>query len=219
MRAAWVALLAVLAGFGPNPAHAAGDTLNHIVYCNGLPIGSSVLRFQRNGDELVVETDVSAKVQAGPLTVFTYRHVGREVWKGDTLVALDTKTDDNGRRMSVTGRAAPDGFHVEGVDGAATVDPAIRPTSYWREDSMQQGRLLDTENGRVLRVTATRLGSEAAARQYRLSGQLKHELELSYEGDRLVAARFQKLGASIEFRATDRPPPQIASAPPPETAR
>jgi hypothetical protein len=58
MRAAWVALLAVLAGIGPNPAHAAGDTLNHIIYCNGLPIGSSVLRFQRNGAELVVETDV-----------------------------------------------------------------------------------------------------------------------------------------------------------------
>jgi hypothetical protein len=135
-------------------------------------------------------------------------------------VALDTKTDDNGRRMAVTGRAAADSFHVEGVDGAATVDPAIRPTSYWREDSMQQGRLLDTENGRVLRVTATRLGSEAAARQYRLSGQLKHEFELSYEGDRLVAARFHKLGASIEFRAADRPPPpQIASAPPPEAAR
>src|SRR5262249_48190749 len=132
MRVAWVPL-AILPVLAPVPAVAgAGTTLNHIVYCNGLPIGTSVLRFQRDGDQLVVETDVSAKVQAGPLTLFSYRHVGREVWNGDTLVALDTETDDNGQHMVVTGRAGPDGFHVQGLDGAATVAPSIRPTSYWR---------------------------------------------------------------------------------------
>jgi hypothetical protein len=218
MRAAWVALLAVLAASGPAPAHAAGTdaTLNHIIYCNGSPVGSSVLRFQRQGDELVVETDISAKVSAGPLTLFTYRHTGREVWRGDTLVALDTKTDDNGSRMAVTGRAEADGFHVQGIDGAAVVDPGVRPTSYWREDSMQQGRLLDTENGRVLRVKATLLAKDAAndARQYRLSGQIKHDLQLNYAGHRLIVARFQKLGAEIEFRAADLPAPQVAVAPP-----
>jgi hypothetical protein len=222
MRPTWVALLSVLATTGPVPVRAAStdSTLNHVIYCNGQPIGSSVMRFQREGDELVVETDVSAKVQAGPLTLFTYRHTGREVWRGNSLVALDTETDDNGRRMTVTGYASADGFHVSGVDGSAVVSPEIRPTSYWREDTMRQGRLLDTENGRVLKVTATLLGSDAGdTREYRLSGQIKHELQLSYEGDRLVAARFQKLGAEIEFRAADRPAPQVAVAPTAQTNR
>jgi hypothetical protein len=178
-----------------------------VIFCNGQPVGSSVIRFRTNGDELVVETSVSARITAGFLTLFTYRHAGREVWRGDRLVALDTQTDDNGNRMAVSGRATPEGFQVRGVDGPALVSPDIRPTSYWRHDAMQQHRLLDTENGRVLAVTATEIGRPAgqgAPRvMYRLSGQLKHELTLSYEQDRLVAAGFRKLGSDIEIVVDD----------------
>ena len=215
MRDARLVLLALLAAFGPAPAYAvdAGSTLNHVVYCNGYPVGSSVIRFVHEGDELVVESSAAIKVEIGPLTLFAYQFTSREVWRGDTLVSLDTKTDDNGRHMAVTGRAAADGFHVQGVDGAAIVDPQIRPTSYWREDSMRQGRLLSTESGRVLQVTATLTGSSATSRQYHLTGQVKHVLDLNYEGNRLVAVRFQKLGAEIEFRAADLPAPQVARAP------
>lgn len=208
MRAARVALLSVLAASAAIPARAAEATPEgFVIFCNGQPVGSSVIRFRRDGEELVVETAASARITAGFLTLFTYRHVGREVWHGDRLVALDTQTDDNGTRMAVRGRATPDGFRVEGIDGAALLPADIRPTSYWRHDAMQQRRLLDTENGRVLDVTAIEIGRPAgqgAPRvKYRLSGQVKHELTLSYEQDRLVAASFRKLGSDIEFRADD----------------
>ena len=136
MRDARLVLLALLAAFGPAPAYAvdAGSTLNHVVYCNGYPVGSSVIRFVHEGDELVVESSAAIKVEIGPLTLFAYQFTSREVWRGDTLVSLDTKTDDNGRHMAVTGRAAADGFHVQGVDGAAIVDPQIRPRPQSTED-------------------------------------------------------------------------------------
>jgi hypothetical protein len=188
-----------------------------VIFCNGQPVGSSIVSFRQDGDDLVVETAVSARITAGFLTLFTYRHAGREVWRGDRLVQLDTQTNDNGTRMAVRGRATADGFQVQGIDGSALVPADIRPTSYWRHDAMQQQRLLDTENGRVLAVTSTEIGRPAgqgAPRiKYKLSGQVKHELTLSYEQDRLVAASFRKLGSDIEFRVDDEvDAAQIAAA-------
>ena len=208
MRVAPVVLASVLAVSAAFPARGADRAPeSYVIFCNGQPVGSSVIRFRQDGDELVVETAVSARITAGFLTLFTYRHTGREIWRGNRLMALDTHTDDNGDRMAVTGRATADGFRVQGVDGSALLPMDIRPTSYWRHDAMQQHRLLDTENGRVLAVTATEIGRQAGQEaprvKYRLSGQLKHELTLSYEQDRLVGASLRKFGSDIEVRADD----------------
>jgi hypothetical protein len=211
MRTAWIALLSV---FIVVPARAADldETWHHVILRDGQPIGSSFVRFERSGGNLVVVTEASAQVRAGFLSLFEYRHTAREVWHGERLMALDTQTNDNGQRMTVTGRAVPDGFRVEGMDGVILVPADIRPTSYWRQDAVAQRRLLDTETGRILSIAATPIAGvgpsdQNAPRRYRLSGGLKHELELSYHGGRLLSGRFRKLGSDIEFRAADFVPP------------
>src|SRR5689334_13705779 len=178
MRAAPLIFGSVLAAFSALPARGADKAPeSYVIFCNGQPVGSSVIRFRTDGDELVVETNVSARITAGFLTLFTYRHAGREVWRGDRLVALDTQTDDNGNRMAVSGRATPEGFQVRGIDGPALVSPDIRPTSYWRHDAMQQQRLLDTENGRVLAVTATEISRPAGQGAPRVMRSEEHTSE------------------------------------------
>ena len=204
-------LLAILA-----PA-AAAETLHHVILRDGEPVGSYRLSFERNGDTLVVDSDLTVDVRAGFLPLFVYRHTAREVWQGDSLTALQTETYDNGRRLRVSGHATSGGFVVDGAAGRILAPADIRPASFWRPDMVAQSRLLDPETGRVLSVGATLLGEERGdganpLRRYRLSGQLKHEVELSYSGDRWLSARFRMLGSDIEFRAqSPAEPPQVAT--------
>jgi hypothetical protein len=199
---------------------AAAETHNHVVLRDGQPVGNYRLEFSRDGEELTVSGELSVDVRAGFLPLFVYRHAAREVWRGDRLVALDSETYDNGRRLRVAGRATAEGFLIDGTDGRALAPADIRPTSFWRQDTVAQARLLDAETGRVLSIAATLIGGERSGgpeasplQRYRLSGQIKHDLELWYEAGRWVSARFRMLGSDIEFRAL-KPgaPSQIAIA-------
>jgi hypothetical protein len=189
---------------------AAAETQQHVILRDGQPVGSYRLAFSRSGDDLTVDGELSVDLRAGVFLLFAYRHTAREVWRGDRLIAFDSATYDNGKRLRVTGRASADGFLVDGMDGGAVLPVDIRPTSFWRQDTIAQSRLLDAETGRVLNVAATPImdepsaGSHSSARQrYRLSGQLKHDLELCYDGGRWVSARFRMLGSDIEIRPQD----------------
>jgi hypothetical protein len=195
----------------------AADTAQYIILRDGKPVGSSLLRFERHGDRLEVTTDARVRVAIGFLTLYEYRHVGREVWQGDRLVALETETDDNGRHMAVSGRLTGRGFEIDGRDGTVIAPPDIRPMSFWREDAVAQPRLLDNETGRIVGVTTATMKEAQPEhggwfQRYRLSGDLKHPLELTYADGRLVIARMHKLGSDIEFRAADMPVPQVADA-------
>lgn len=218
MRSVRLAILVLLAAALTAPAGAA-EVVRHVVLRDGQPVGNALLRFERDGDRLVVTSDVTVRVGMGFLTLYEYRHVGREVWQGDRLIALDTETDDNGRHLAVSGRSVGNGFRVEGSDGVLMAPADIRPTSFWREDAVAQPRLLDTETGRVLDIVTTPMNgpdSSQAGRtlhRYRLSGQLKHQLDLTYADGRLISARLRKLGSDIEFRADGAGSlPQLATA-------
>jgi hypothetical protein len=218
LRRAYIALLLSYLAFAPSAR--AAETQHHVILRDGQPVGSYRIAFSRGAEELVVDSELSVEIRAGFLPLFVYRHSAREVWRGDRLTALESETYDNGKHLRVAGRATAAGFHVDGPTGGVLAPADIRPTSFWRSDAVGQSRLLDVETGRVLRVAATLVAEEQSARggsplrRYRLSGQLKHDVELGYLGDRWVSARFRMLGSDIEFRIQEGPgtSPQVAVA-------
>lgn len=131
-----------------------------IIRDGGSPIGHHSVAFSRDGDgNLVVQIEIDIAVRMAFVTVFRYRHSGREVWRGDRLIALQTETNDDGQRMSVSARATPEGVEVIGPHGRLVLPPDIRTTSWWRADTMQQRQLLDNQDGRVVNIVATPAGT------------------------------------------------------------
>jgi len=177
-------------------------------------IGSHRLRFSHEGSRLVVEVAIDIEVRIAFVTLYRYVHRSRETWAGDRLVALDSTTDDNGTRHRVT--AASDGtvLAVEGSAGRISAPAETLPTSYWRQDTVRQNRMLDTMTGRLVAVTITPAGERpltvagrtVSARLYRLSGDIDSELAYGPGGE-WIGLRFEARGASIAYRpAGSRPP-------------
>lgn len=167
------------------------------------PIGTHRVAFTPLGDRLQVDIEIALEVRVAFVTLYRYRHVSREIWVGDRLVALDTRTDDNGARHEVRGRATADGFAVEGTGGPVLAPADIVPTSYWREDLLRTGAMLDTQSGRLVAVTVTPVppppGEGRPARLYRLSGDLDSEIGYDAAGD-WITLRFTASGAEIAYR-------------------
>lgn len=170
---------------------------------DGASIGRHDVKFRRNGDDLEVEIAIDIAISLAFIPVFAYRHRNREVWRAGRLVSLDSQTDDDGRSYEVMARATAQGLRVLGSEGDLLAPPEILPTSYWNARTVQQRRLLDSQHGSLLDVEPEFLGEEslrpgAAARRYRLSGDLNLDLWYSPAGE-WQKSFFEARGANVSY--------------------
>lgn len=210
-RRAVLAAAASLPAFGPGALADAGATAptSDIVFSalrKGDPIGTHALRFRREGPLLRVDVEIDLLVRFAFVPVFRYTHRGAETWRDGRLVALDTRTDDNGEDFAVTARVEGDRLRVEGAHGELDLPSDIVPTSYWDPTTPLSRTLLDTQRGRALSVQTRKVGRERVAlperaadcRRFRMRGDLN--LELWYtEADELAKIAFEARGAAIEY--------------------
>lgn len=189
----------------PDPAQA--PALAFRVERGGTPIGTHRLSFTQEGDALIVEIEIELAVTFGPLTLFRYAHRNREVWRDGKLVSLDTETDDDGRKYTMSAQAKDGGLAVtSSAHGRFTAPADIIPTSYWNPATVTQTQLLDTQAGRIVDVAVTPVatrevavdGAVVAAREYAMTGDLKLRLLYSLENEWLNVA-FMARGEEVDY--------------------
>ena len=201
----------------PQPAPAAvpaGGQLDFRALRNGDQIGWHRLRFAEEEERLVVDIEIELEVRFLLFPVYRYQHTNREVWRGDRLLALESRTNDNGTRHRVAAWAEADRLRVDGTAGRLELPPDTLPTSYWHQATVERGEWLDTQSGRLVRSMViaqgpepiTARGREVQAERYTLSGEL--ECELWYHDASWAKLRFAASdGSTIDYRL--EPPDEI----------
>ncbi len=180
------ALLAALPGVAraalPVPA---GNRLAFDVVRNGKTFGTHALTFERSGDNLVVKVAVEMVFKAAFITLFRYRHTAIERWTGDQVTALDTRTDDNGKAFSVSGRREAQGFVVEATGVPRYIAPAnALPATHWNRRELD-GPWINTQDGKLVRPRVAPQGMETVptagagsirANRFALSGDVDMDM-------------------------------------------
>ena len=176
------------------------------VFRDGQPLGHHKVSFRRMGEELHVEIDIELEVKIAFVTLFRYSHQNREVWRDGRLVAIDTKTDDDGEAYWLSGRATDAGLEIEGSSGRVLAPADIMPTSYWNPGTIGQSRLLDTQKGRLIDVEIAPVGPEKItmagerieAQRYKVDGDLTLDLWYTPDGD-WAKTKFSARGADVIY--------------------
>ena len=144
---------------GPAPAWAvpsgvpADGKVAFKVLRRGAHIGEHSLRFDQDGDNLTVTTEVRITVHIGPVPVYHHAQHCVEHWKGDRFVGMESTTNSNVSHDSVTARRTADGVRIEPASGAAFTAPAeALPLTHWNRFAYQ-GPLFDPQNGKLLKMT------------------------------------------------------------------
>ena len=142
---------------GPGVAHAAlsgipaDSKVAFKVLRKGAHIGEHSLRFDQDGDSLTVRTDVRISVHIGPVPVYHHTQRCIEHWKGDRFMGLESTTNSNVSRETVTARRTADGIRIEPASGDPFTAPAdALPMTHWNRFAYQ-GPLFDPENGKMLK--------------------------------------------------------------------
>ena len=175
---------------------------------NGAPIGSHVYHFDRQGRRVVVDIHTDIDFRLLWIPVYRFRHESREIWDGDRLVRLVSKTDDNGEPVALDVTTDGSVLKVGGDAEPFAVDPMAVPASLWNPVVVKRERLLDTVNGMVLTPKAAFVGEElltvagrqVQTRRYKLSGDYSRDLWYDAGDGSLVRVLFEaRDGSEVEY--------------------
>ncbi len=202
-----VALISALALLWPAAAGAVSPIEFQVLH-DGEDIGRHKVTIVQDGNTMRVSVDVRLRVLlAGFVPVYHYDQAVREVWRDGRLISFDSKTDNNGREKFARGTPNDVGLAVTSKAGTVAMPVNIMPTGNWAHHLMNQSELLDSEDGKLLKVSTRLVGSEPVeahgqviqARHYIVDGDVKVELWYDESGD-WVKCRFNAYGAMIEYR-------------------
>jgi len=160
------------------------------VYLDDAEIGYHNFRLSEEGDRRRVTTEAEFRVRFLFVPVYRYEHVNREVWQGECLEEISSRTDANGTHYTVQGTRTGDGFSVEVPGGHTDVAGCVKTFAYWNPGILDEPALLNSQTGELLPVeveddgmeTLTVGGAEIEAQRYRLRAK-DLELELWYASD------------------------------------
>jgi Family of unknown function (DUF6134) len=207
----WIPL-AFLMVVAPMPAQASpwapsdGARLEFDVLRDGGQFGTHILKFDRDGDTLTVETDVELRVSLGPITLFEHLHDVTEKYAGDRLVWIGSRTKTGGKWKTLSVEAVEGGFNVKGEKFKGLLASPIIPSTHWNEDQMRQGFLFSTETGEKLPMKVADRGIEKVkaggrmidARRYDVDSELDASFWYDAQG-RWVKTAFEAQGSKIEY--------------------
>ena len=204
--AAWTPVHAVESSFTESGAPA--DAWRFRVYLDEREIGYHNFYLEESGDTRELLSEANFEYRLVFVKLFHYEHQNRETWSGNCLQSVASRTDSNGEPYRVDGRLEPGSFRVEGSAGEAELPECVMSFAYWNPAFLEQGQLLNTQNGEFLDVEIsppveeplTVRGEQQPSYRYRLeAGELRLDLWYSENNEWLALESEVRGGRKLRY--------------------
>lgn len=193
-----------LALHAPRLMAAGGGVRRFRVLRDGSDIGTQSVDVRAGADgALQVAVDVDLRIKILGVTAYRYTMRNRETWKDGRLIAMDSRTDDDGDNDYVKAKAAGEMLEIDGSVFQGTAPGDAVSTTYWSKAFLERRIWINSQTGVPIEVTVADLG---AGRIDAPSGPIATE-RWSVKGDNLdiilhyAAAEW----VSVEFDAGGEP--------------
>ncbi len=115
-----------------------------------------MITFACEGDRLIVETRVNSEVDVLRMPVFRREARCREVWKDGSLLAFDSRFEDNGKVFEVHAKANGERRIIEGQDGPVEAPATVVSNHSWNGAAVLRPLLFKTRTGQLQKVREAR---------------------------------------------------------------
>lgn len=153
-------LLGVVAGAGANAELAApAEERRMQVFLDDREVGLHTFRFDDAEGTLQVRSEAEFEVKLAFITLFGYEHEANERWRGGCLVALESRTNENGKKFEVASENGDAGLKLTTAGGSHQVESEC-PWSfaYWTPGLRERELLVNPQDGAALAVDFEDLG-------------------------------------------------------------
>jgi len=192
-----------------DPIRLYGNEIVFDVYRKNSKVGEHRATFSRQGDDLMVTSQMNIAVDVLFFTAYRFEYESTEVWRNGELRAISVNVDDNGKIARTTAKVEDGLFKIDGPRGSFIGSSWVFPTNHWHRGQASSTTILNTLNGRLSQVEVVPRGIEqivtaqgtVEADHFEYTGQLR-DTEVWYDAqNRWVKMRFKaRDGSAIEYR-------------------
>ncbi len=181
---------------------------NFRVYLDDRPIGLHRFELRESGPRRELQSTARFDVKVLFFNAYQYAHDATEIWQGDCLRELSSRTDDNGTRLSVTASAQGQTMAVVHAKGRYSIPGCVMSFAYWNPLMLQQTRLLNAQTGEYDAVHIRTVGDEplsvrgagVVGKRYRITGsKLNIDLWYSDRGEWLALESTTDDGRKLRY--------------------
>ncbi len=192
-------LILLLAGSAP--ALASSGEWNFRVLLDGKEIGMHRYMLNDSGPDRTLRSEAEFDVRLLAFSLYRYQHEAVERWRDGCLVALDSRTEANGKLTAVQARSEINGLAVSRADGRTRHSGCIMSFAYWDPRILEATALLNSQTGTLTPVDVSALGTELRSVQGRQVMAERHrirgpelEIDLWYADGRWIALEAPAVG-------------------------
>lgn len=151
------------------------------VYLDEQMIGYHTVTVNPEKTRAKVEVEASFNVKFLFFTAYSYLHNTQETWENNCIKTIESRTNDNGELLYVTGQQEDQQLVLNTHAGSQSLPGCVRTFAYWDPRLLQASRLLNTQTGEYLDVSINYIAAE----------------DLTINGDLIVAKRYRLQAESI----------------------
>lgn len=148
---------------------AAGHAWKFRVYLDEKEIGYHHFYLAESGTTRQLTSVASFEYRLLLVPLFSYEHRNKEIWNGNCLQSIESRTDSNGKPYSVDGRRSAGEFRVATREGEQSLPECVMSFAYWNPSFLGQTALLNTQDGEFQQVDV----SEPVFDEFPVNGELR----------------------------------------------
>lgn len=183
------------------PALASDAEWDFRVLLDGREIGRHRYLLDDSGSERTLRSEAEFDVRLLSFSLYRYQHEAVESWRDGCLVALDSRTEANGKLTAVQARTEADSLAVSRTDGSSRHAGCVMSFAYWDPRILESRALLNSQTGALTPVDVAALGTEFRSVQGRQVPAERHrirgpelEIDLWYADGRWIALEAPAVG-------------------------
>jgi len=192
-------LLAGGAALIASPGFAASGSASRVfsVWRDGSDIGRHRLEARLTPDGFQIDIDVDIAVKLFGFTAYRYTLTNREVWRGQRIVSVSSRANDDGDKGSVEIRRTDSALEIDasGYSGSEPLEAVT--TSYYAPAFLERRPWISTQSGKPLEIEARR----KSAGRWSVTGDVN--VRLSYEDGEWVGSEFTTEGERITYQTLE----------------
>lgn len=129
-------------------------------YLDGKEIGEHRFATSPLDDKIKLNSKAEFDVKFLFFTAYSYRHSAEELWKGNCLHSLQSRTEEKGEVIQISTEKTPQGLIVKSDDRETVLPECPMTFAYWNPQMLEQKKLLNPQNGDWIDVIIKPMGRE-----------------------------------------------------------
>ncbi len=145
---------------GPGPLQAGPQQWSFRVFLDDKPIGTHIFTLRELDTVRELRSEARFAVTFLGLSLYRYEHLAVERWRGDCLLSLEARTNDDGVRKTVQARLEGTSLTVDANGRQEQLPGCLKSFAYWNPAILAADRLLNAQTGRLELVSIQAQGPD-----------------------------------------------------------